>query len=326
MINFCKSHHVVLALALGVACLQAGAQQDYPGKPVRVLTGFPAGQGTDVLGRMVAQKLQENFGQTFFVDNRPGAAGIIAHQMAMSSPTDGYTLLLTSTGPLAVNPGLYSKLPYDPIKDFVPVAGIASIPEVLVASPNFPAASVKEMIALAKAKPGDVTFASAGNGVTNHLIMEMFSGAAGIKLTHVPYKGTPPALTDLMAGQVNVMFDTSVATLQLIKQGRLRALAVTTAKRLAALPDVPTVAELGYPGFTAVPWVVIMAPANTPAPIIAKLNAEINKVLASKEGREYLALQGVDPMPMSPDELGAFLKAEIPRWVKAVKDSGAKVD
>ena len=211
------------ASPLGAACLPALAQADYPNKPVKVLTGFPAGQATDVLGRAVAQKLNEALGQQFFVDNKPGAAGIIATQAAMAAPADGYTLLLTSSGPLAVNPGLYSKLPYDPVKDFVPVAGLALVPLVLVTNPGFAPTSVKELVALAKAKPGTINYASGGNGVTNHLVMEMFRSTAGVNMTHVPYKGGPPALTDLMGGQVNVMFETIVAALPFVKQGRLRA-------------------------------------------------------------------------------------------------------
>jgi len=314
------------ALVLGAVTLGAGAQSDYPNKPVKVLTGFPPGQATDVLGRSVAQKLSEAFGQQFFVDNKPGAAGIIATQAAMTSPADGYTLLLTSSGPLAVNPGLYTKLPYDPIKDFVPVAGLALVPLLLVTNTSFAPTSVKEVVAAAKAKPGAINYASGGNGVTNHLVMEMFRNAAGINLTHVPYKGGPPALTDLMGGQVNLMFETTVAALPFVKQGRLRALAVSSIKRSTAAPDVPTLNELGYTGFNGVPWVAIVAPANTPPAIVAKLNAAINKALATKEVREYFIAQGAEPMPMTPEELGAFTKSEIAKWTRAVKDSGAKVE
>jgi len=317
---------LVSALALGACALSAAAQADYPNKPVKVLTGFPAGQATDVLGRAVAAKLNEALGQQFFVDNKPGAAGIIATQAAMTAPADGYTLLLTSSGPLAVNPGLYTKLPYDPVKDFVPVAGLALVPLVLVTNPSFAPTSVKDLVALAKAKPGSINYASGGNGVTNHLVMEMFRTAAGINITHVPYKGGPPALTDLMGGQVNVMFETTVGALPFVKQGRLRALAVSSAKRSSAAPDIPTLDELGFAGFNGVPWVAIVSPANTPAPIVAKLNAEINKILATKEVRDYFISQGAEPMPMSSAELGAFIKTEIAKWTRVVKDSGAKVE
>ena len=317
---------VIAALCLAATAIPAAAQADYPNKPVRMLIGFPPGQATDTLGRAVAQKLSQQLGQQFVVENKPGAAGIIATQAAMSSPPDGYTLLVSSSGPLAVNPGLYSKLPYDPIKDFAPVAGIAIVPLVLVTNPAFPATNVKELVATAKAKPKAVNYASGGSGVTNHLVMEMFRGAAGIDMTHIPYKGGPPALTDLIGGQVNVMFETSVAVLPFVKQGKLRALAVSSSKRISAAPDLPTVAELGYPGFSGVPWVAIMAPANTPAPIIAKLNGEVNKALNSKDLREQFLAQGVEPMQMTPEELGAFVKSELTKWTKAVKDSGAKVE
>ena len=317
---------VIAALCLAATAIPAAAQADYPNKPVRMLIGFPPGQATDTLGRAVAQKLSQQLGQQFVVENKPGAAGIIATQAAMSSPPDGYTLLVSSSGPLAVNPGLYSKLPYDPIKDFAPVAGIAIVPLVLVTNPAFPATNVKELVATAKAKPKAVNYASGGSGVTNHLVMEMFRGAAGIDMTHIPYKGGPPALTDLIGGQVNVMFETSVAVLPFVKQGKLRALAVSSSKRISAAPDLPTVAELGYPGFSGVPWVAIMAPANTPAPIIAKLNGEVNKALNSKDIREQFLAQGVEPMQMTPEELGAFVKSELTKWTKAVKDSGAKVE
>ena len=321
-----RSLCIATALCFAATALPASAQADYPNKPVRMLIGFPPGQATDTLGRAVAQKLSQQLGQQFVVENKPGAAGIIATQAAMSSPPDGYTLLISSSGPLAVNPGLYSKLPYDPIKDFTPVAGIAIVPLVLVTNPSFPVTSVKELVATAKAKPKTVNYASGGSGVTNHLVMEMFRGAAGVDMTHIPYKGGPPALTDLIGGQVNVMFETSVAALPFVKQGKLRALAVSSSKRIAAAPDLPTVAELGYPGFSGVPWVAIMAPANTPAPIVAKLNAEVNKALNSKDIREQFVAQGVEPMQMSPDELGGFIKTELAKWTKAVKDSGAKVE
>lgn len=326
-LNLRRSFIAALALSVPVLALAQGSASSYPNRSVRVLTGFPAGQATDVLGREVAKSLQESMGQTFFVDNKPGAAGIIATQGAITAAADGYTLLLSSSGPLAVNPGLYGpKLPYDPLKDLVPVAGIATVPLVLVTNPGFAAKSVKELITMAKAKPGDINYASGGQGVTNHLVMEMFKGAAGVDLVHVPYKGGPPALTDLMGGQVSVMFETTVAALPHVRQGRLRALAVSSATRSTAAPELPTVAELGFPGFSGVPWVAIMAPAATPAPIVAKLNAEINKALNSKSVRDSFAAQGAEPMVMSQEELGSFMRSEIGKWTKAVKDSGAKVE
>ena len=316
----------VAALALGLTASGAQAQGGYPNRPVKVLTGFPPGQASDTLGRYVVQKLQESLGQPFQIDNRPGAAATIATQAAAGAPADGYTLLLTTSGPMAVNPALYTKLPYDPVKDFAPVAGIATVPLLLVVNPSFPATSLKEFVAVARARPDTIDYASSGIGVTNHLVTEMFSSAAGIHLNHIPYKGGPPGVADLVGGQVSVMFETTVAVLPLVRQGKLRALATSSSHRIAAAPDVPTVAELGYPGFDGVPWAAIMAPARTPPAIVAKLNAEINRILRSKETREYFTAQGVEPMPMTPNELGRFVNAEIAKWTRAVKDSGAKAE
>jgi tripartite-type tricarboxylate transporter receptor subunit TctC len=311
-----------------LACAGPAAAQatDYPSKSVRVLIGFPPGQATDTLGRAVAQKLQESWGHQFFVDNKPGASGSIATQLAMQSPPDGYTLLVSSSGVLAVNPHLFTKLAYDPVKDFVPVAGIGIVPLVLVTNNQFPATNVKELIAAAKAKPGSINYASSGIGITNHLVMSMFLSASGVNMTHVPYKGGPPALTDLMGGQVQVMFETSVAALPFVKQGRLRALAVSSLERVSAAPDVPTVAEQGFPGFSGVPWISLMAPAGTPKPIVDKLHNEVVRILQTPAMRETFAAQGVLPMVMTQPELAAFIKAEIAKWGKAVKDSGAKAE
>ncbi len=300
--------------------------QEYPSKPVRVLIGFPPGQATDVLGRAVAQKLQEAWGQPFVIDNKPGASGTIATQLALQSPADGYTLLVSSSGVLAVNPALMSKLPYDPVKDLTPVAGVAVVPLVLLANNQFPAANVKDLIAAAKARPGAINYASGGIGITNHLVMAMFVADTGIDMLHVPYKGGPPALTDLMGGQVQVMFETSVAALPFVKQGRLKALAVSSAERVAAAPDIPTVAEQGLPGFSGVPWICFMAAAGTPPAIVAKLNTEINRILQTPAMREQFANAGVQPMVMSPPQLGDFIKTELAKWGRAVKASGAKAE
>jgi tripartite-type tricarboxylate transporter receptor subunit TctC len=299
---------------------------DYPTKPVRVLIGFPPGQATDTLGRAVAQKLQEAWGQQFYVDNKPGASGTIATQLAQQSAPDGYTLLVSSSGVLAVNPHLFTKLAYDPVKDFVPVAGIGIVPLVLLTHPQYPAKDVKELVAMAKAKPGQINYASSGIGITNHLVMAMFLSASGAEMTHVPYKGGPPALTDLMGGQVQVMFETSVAALPHVRNGRLRALAVSSAERIAAAPDVPTVAEQSLPGFSGVPWITLMAPAGTPKPIVDKLHAEVVRMLQTPAMRDTFTAQGVLPMVMSQPELAAFIKSEIAKWGKAVKDSGAKAE
>jgi tripartite-type tricarboxylate transporter receptor subunit TctC len=317
-----------LAAVTALACTGPALAQatDYPSKPVRVLIGFPPGQATDTLGRAVAQKLQEAWGQQFYVDNKPGASGTIATQMAQQAPADGYTLLVSSSGVLAVNPHLFTKLAYDPVKDFVPVAGIGIVPLVLLTHPQYPAKDVKELVAAAKARPGQINYASSGIGITNHLVMAMFLSASGANMTHVPYKGGPPALTDLMGGQVQVMFETSVAALPHVKAGRLKALAVSSSERIAAAPEVPTVAESGLPGFSGVPWISLMAPAGTPKPIVDKLHAEVNKMLQTPAMREAFAAQGVLPMVMSQAELASFIKSEMAKWGKAVKDSGAKAE
>ena len=314
-------------LALAAAALPAFAQaENYPSKPVRMLIGFPPGQATDTLGRVIGQKLQEAWGQAFIYDNKPGASGTIATQLATQAPADGYTLLVSSSGVMAVNQFLMTKLPYDVTRDFVPVAGLGIVPLVMVTHPQNPAKNVQDLVAAAKAKPGTINYASSGIGITNHLVMAMFTSTAHIDMTHVPYKGGPPALTDLMGGQVQVMFETSVATLPFVKQGRLKALGVSSAERIPAAPDVPTIAEQGYPGFVGVPWVCLMAPAGTPPAIVQKLNAKINEIMQLPAVKEQMAVMGVLPMVMTTDQFNTFWRAEITKWGKAVKDSGASAN
>jgi tripartite-type tricarboxylate transporter receptor subunit TctC len=314
-------------LALATAALPAFAQADgYPSKPVRMLIGFPPGQATDTLGRLIGQKLQEAWGQPFVFDNKPGASGTIATSLATQAPADGYTLLVSSSGVMAVNQFLMTKLPYEVTRDFVPVAGLGIVPLVMVTHPQNPAKNVQELVAAARAKPGEINYASSGIGITNHLVMAMFTSTANINMTHVPYKGGPPALTDLMGGQVQVMFETSVATLPFVKQGRLKALGVSSAERIPAAPDIPTIAEQGYPGFVGVPWVCLMAPAGTPPAIVQKLNAKINEILQSPAVKEQMANLGVLPMVMTTDQFNTFWRAEIAKWGKAVKDSGASAN
>ena len=311
---------IAMLLALPVAA------QDYPARPVRVLIGFPAGQATDILHRAVATRLSALYGQQFFIENRPGAAGIIATEMATKVDPDGYTLLGTSSGPLAVNPGLYSKLPYDVARDFVMVAGIAVVPYAVVVNPASPVRDISGLVERARANPGKLNYASGGSGVTNHLVTELFRSAAGIDIMHIPYKGGPAGLADLVGGQVDVMFETLTATLPLIRSGKLRAIAVSSATRSSALPDMPTIAESGYPGFSGVPWIAMAAPAKTPRDIVRRLNTDINRILASDDVRQSFQAQGSEPMIMDPEQLTAFLRAETEKWARAVKLSGAKAD
>jgi tripartite-type tricarboxylate transporter receptor subunit TctC len=300
--------------------------QDYPAKPVRILLGFPVGQATDVLARIVAVRLSSQYGQQFFVENRPGAAGIIATDLAAKAEPDGYTLLASSSGPLAVNPALYAKLPYDVARDFVVFAGLGVVPYAVVVDPNSPVKDIKGLVAYAKANPGKLNYASGGSGVTNHLVTEMFKAAAGIDMQHVPYKGGPAALTDLIGGQVDVMFETLTATLPLVKSGKLRAIAVSSAERASALPDMPTISESGYPGFTGVPFVAMAAPAKTPKPIVNRLNADVNRILNLPEVKQSFLAAGTEPLVMTLEQLDEFVKTESVKWGKAVKASGAKVD
>ena len=317
---------VSLVLVGATAPVVAQGPDNYPTKPVRILVGFPPGQATDIIARAVAQKLGDMWGQQVIVDNRPGAAGIIASELAAKATPDGYTLLMSSSGPLAINTGLYAKLPYDPVKDYEPITVTASVPLVLVVNPSLPVTSLKELVALAKSKPGQLNYASGGSGVTNHLAMELFKSAAGLEINHIPYKGSTPALTDLIAGQVPFMFETGLATIPLIKAGKLRAIAVSSARRTVALPEVPTVAESGYRGFEAVAWVAFVAPAGIPAPVLSRLSADTLKILRMPDVRERFLGLGAEPVGNTPAEFRTYLRAEIAKWGKAVKDSGARVD
>ena len=319
-----------LALCTLGACFAAFAAgvsaQAYPTKPIRIVVPFPAGGTTDVLARAAAQKLAETLGQPAVVDNRPGAGGNIGAELVAKSAPDGYTLLMGTVGTHAINPGLYPKLPYDHVKDFAPVILVAGVPNVLVINPALPVNSVPELIAYAKANPGKLNFASSGNGTSIHLSAELFKTMAGVQMTHVPYKGSAPALQDLVGGQVQLMFDNLPSSLALIKGGKLKALAVTSATRAAALPDVPTLAESGLPGFEASSWFGLLAPAGTPPLVIGKLNGEIAKWLATPEAKERLLTQGAIAAGGTPEDFARFIAAETAKWQKVVKDSGAKVD
>ena len=307
------------------AALPTGAQT-FPDKPIKLIVPFPPAGTTDLLARTLAQKLNEALGKSVIVENRPGAGGNIGAAVAAHASADGYTLLLATVSTHGINPSLYPNMPYDAVKDFAPVAFIARVSNVLLVNPKLPANSTKELIALAKAQPGKLMFASSGNGTSLHLSGELFATMAQLNLTHVPYKGSAQALADVLSGQVPFMFDNLPSALPHIKAGKLRALAVTMTKRIPQLPDVPTVAESALPGFEAVSWFGVLAPAKTPPAVVAKLNAEINKIISNTEMRQRLVEQGTEPAVMSPEQFAQHIKDEIAKWGKVVKASGATVD
>jgi tripartite-type tricarboxylate transporter receptor subunit TctC len=313
-----------LAGAAGAApCLPRIARaQAYPGRPVRWVVGFPAGQGADIVTRIMGQWLSERLGQAFVIDNRPGASSNIATEVVVHAPPDGYTLLSVNSSNL-VNATLYEKLPYDFIRDIAPIAGIDRVPLVMEVNPRVPARTVPEFIAYAKANPGKINMASGGNGNSTHMAGELFKMMAGVDLVHVPYRGSAPAITDLLGGQVQVMFDIIASSIEHIRSGKLRALAVTTATRLEALPDIPTVGEF-VPGYEAIAVTGVGAPRGTPAEIVDKLNQEINAGLVDPRLRARLADLGVTPLPGSPADFGKLIADDTAKWAKVVKFSGAK--
>jgi tripartite-type tricarboxylate transporter receptor subunit TctC len=313
-----------MALAAGAASLALA--QSYPTRTIKMIVPFPPAGSTDISARAVAGRLGERLGQAVVIENKPGAGGNIGTDVAAKAPADGYTIVVGTVGTHAINSSLYSKMPYDNIKDFAAVVLLSTTPNVLVMSPSFPANSVADVIRLAKAKPGELNFASSGAGTSIHLSGEMFRSMAGLNMTHIPYKGSGPMLIDLMSGQVNMAFDNLSSSMVHIKGGKLKALATTGATRSAALPDLPTVAEAGLPGYESTSWNAVFAPAGTPKEVIEKLNREINAVLQSPETRKYFAEQGAEAGGGTPEQLGALVRSETVKWAKVVKDSGAKVD
>jgi tripartite-type tricarboxylate transporter receptor subunit TctC len=311
--------------SLAVNALWA-AEQTYPAKPIRIIAQFQPGTSTDILARVIAQKLTESWGQQVVVDNRPGAGAIIGTELGARAAPDGYTLTMGVSSAFGINPSLYSKLPYDAVRDFATITNIALTPQTLISSPSFAAKNVKELVALAKAKPGALNYASLGSGSTSHLTMEMFRSAAAIQLSHVPYKGSPAAHADVMGGQVPIMFDAIPAVLPHIKSGKLRGLGIGSLSRSPLLPGLPTIAEAGYPGFEAVGWIGIVAPARTPEAILDKLNAEIVRLLKEPDVKQRLDALAFTPVGGTRAEFAAFMKAEIAKWGKAVKESGAKAE
>lgn len=321
---------LVLTRAL-VACATLGMAsaawaQDYPTRSIRLVVPYAPGGATDILGRTLAEKLTQSIGQPVVVENKPGAGGLIGANYVAKAPADGYTLLVSSAATHATSAFLYSSVPYDIVKDFASVTLLASYPNVLVVHPSVPAKSVKELIELAKAKPGVLNYASTGTGGTSHLAGELFKMMTGTDIVHISYKGSGPAVTDLLGGQVTLMFDSVASSLPLVTSGKLRALAVTGKNRSPALPDLPTVAEAGLPGFEASAWNGINAPAGTPPHVLRKLNAEIIKILATPDTKQRFAKVGAEPAGGSPEQFDAFIASEMDKWGKVIKKSGAKAD
>ena len=311
------------AAALGATSALA---QNYPSKPIRILIAQAPGSATDVISRVVANKLSDALGQPIVIEARPGAGGMLGTEAAARSAPDGYTLFMANNSTHGSNPAVYAKLPYDPVKDFAPVAFVASVPYVLVVQPSLPVNSVKELIDYVKARPGKVNYASAGNGSTHQFCAELLKSTAGIDMTHVPYKGSPPGVLAVTAGEVSVMFANLTDIGGQLKGGKLKPLAVTTAKRSSHVPDLPTMEEAGVPGFEIVSWFALLAPAGTPQPILARLNAETNKVIARDDVRNTLGAQGLDVQQMSPDQLAAHIKSEIAKFARIAKAANIKAE
>jgi tripartite-type tricarboxylate transporter receptor subunit TctC len=324
---------ITTALIAALACLGANAASaaspadTYPNRPVRVVVPFPAGGTTDIFARHIGDRLARALGQNFVIDNRGGAGGNIGSDAVAKAEPDGYTLLVGTVGTHAINSSLYARMPYDPLKDFAPVAFLAGVPNILEVNPkNVKAKTVQEFITEAKSTPKRLNFASSGNGTSIHLSGEMFKQMTGVDIVHVPYRGSGPAVSDLVAGQVDLMFDNLPSSIEHVRAGSLRGIAVTSAKRTSALPDVPTIAESGVPGFEASSWFAIFAPAKTPKDIVDKINAEVRKAVQDPELQARFADIGGEIRTYSPDELRDFVKSELEKWAKVVKESGAKID
>ncbi len=312
------------ATTLLLAASQAFAA--FPDKPIRVVIGFPAGGPLDQHARLLAERLQAVLGQPIVIDYKAGAGGTVGAQDVMRAPADGYTLMLANTGVMVINPALYGKLPYDTLRDFTPIARTAMQPLALLVNPKMPVNSLREFVAYARARPGQVNYGSAGNGGISHLVPEMFKGATGMFMVHIPYRGSAPAFTDLMAGQVQFMAESIPQAAAYHKQGKVKALAVTSRERNPALPDTPTVIESGIPNFEVVGFYGFLAPANLPKDVAQKLSDAFRQVLSTPEVRNRMVAQGADPAFLGTDEFAGFLRAELPRWADAVRKSGARLD
>lgn len=314
------------AATLAVAGMGSALAADaYPDKPLTMIVPFSAGGTTDILARIVGQALGQELGQTIIIENKPGAGGNIGAQQASRAKADGYTLFMGTVGTHAINQALYKKLPYDPAKDFAPLSRVANVPNLLVAHPSRPYKTVQEMIAYAKKHPGEVTYGSPGSGASPHVSGALFQSMTGAEMTHVPYKGSAPAISDLLGNQIAVMFDNMPSAIQHVRSGKLRPIAVTTAKRSPELPDVPTIAEAGVPGYEATSWFGLWAVAGTPAPILTKLQTALTKVLKDPAVAKKIADQGGEVVIETPAQFDAFIKSEAAKWGKVVKESGAEV-
>jgi tripartite-type tricarboxylate transporter receptor subunit TctC len=311
---------------LGTLFATLAAAQDYPARPIKLIVPFAPGGGSDVLARIVGQKLSESFKQPVLIDNRPGAGGNLGTDAVAKATPDGYTLVLGVVGPISINVSLFDNLPYDPVKDLAPITQAVSVTNLLVVNPSLGVNSVAELIALARSKPNSLSFASGGTGTAGHLAAELFKSMAGLQMTHVPYRGSGPAINDLIGGQVQLFFDNMPSALPHARTGRLKALGVTTAKRSSAAPDIPTIAESGLPGFEANNWYGFLTTAGTPKPIIEKLHREIVRILQLPDVKEKLAAQGAEVIGNTPEEFAQVIRDEIPKWRKVVRESGAKAN
>lgn len=321
--------HCLAAAAAGLLpgwALAQGAAADYPNRAIRLVVPFTPGGSTDILGRTIGQQLTKAWGQAVVVDNTPGAGGSIGADKVAKAAADGYTLLMGHIGTLAVTPSLYAKLPYDPIKSFAAVAWVARVPNVLVVHPSVPARNLQELVAYAKANPDKLNYGSGGNGSAAHIATEYLKLQTGTQMRHVPYKGTAPGVNDLLAGQIQLMFTGVPAVIAQVKAGQLRAIAVSSPQRVKIMPELPTVAESGYPGFEADQWYGVVAPAGTPQPVIAKLNRQINDMLASPEIAGRLASEGAEPTPNPPEVFARLIETEIARWREVIRAGGVKVE
>jgi tripartite-type tricarboxylate transporter receptor subunit TctC len=321
-ITVVKCFAAVAVLAFAQPCIA----QSYPVKPVRFVSPYAPGGGTDAMARVLAQKLTDALGKQVYVENRPGGGGIVGTELVAKAAPDGYTILLGSKGPLTVNPALYAKLPYDTVRDLAPISLISIVPALLAVHPSLGVKTVKDLVALARAHPGQLTFSSSGNGGTGHLAGEQFAALAGVKMVHVPYKGTGPATTALLSGEVSLSFGNMIALMPFVESGRLRALAVTSAKRVGAAPRLPTVAEAGLPGYEYVAWYGVLAPAGTPREVVAKLNTDLVRIAHQPDMKDKLTGEGGDVVGSNPEEFAAFIKRELVSSAKLVKTAHVKAE